>query len=1141
MNIIFASRIMRKSLPMFVFLLFHLLLNVNAQSYNQNFIQEKIALDSLFHDYINNLIYYDGLGNDIEHISNSSEIGKYIYTYFTLDTKGRTELNYLPIAIPSTSCYIDENKFKSLSTTFYNGDNSAFIKNVYNVDNDIVFEELSGQDWKKNNKGNIREFSANSALDKVLHYDAPIDKISLVKPENTSYRYFPPGSLVKEIYEDADNKSIIIFKDLQDNVVLERRDVGDTYFVYNILGQLRYVLTPRYQESGYKDKYAYEYRYDSRGRTVKKFIPGCGYTQYWYDNENHLTFMQDEILREKDFYRFYLYDSYERLAIQGICANSNRDIKYIRPYVYYLGYDKGLYNTYYVWKNIDRLNFDCVEIEKVYYYDTYKFIESFPQDVFSLESQNDKATKGRLLGTKILASNGQYLYNVYRYDGKGNLIETITKGIDGYSSQISNEYSFTDKIKTSLACVNVRYGKDFLAKLDNEYNSNNNMINKTTISASHNGKVSKVAIEYEYDDFNRLAKINRPFSNGKLEFSYDMHGWINSIDSKSFKERLYYTDGVGSPYYNGNISSVLWCNSSYPQIRGYKFTYDKLNRLCNAEYGEMTDLSDKQNRYNEYLEYDSNGNITRLQRRGKKQNGEYGKIDNLNIRYNGNQIDFVEDDADKLIYKGAFDFNVSDNGRAEYKYNSSGALVCDTGRGISMIEYDNNGNPIRIQFSNGSVTNYVYNIDGEKLRCIHYTAMPNIVVSVGDIYELSEEDIIHVDSIDYLLGGNLILENGKIDKYLFNGGYFLLDKAKSPHIDIPPYPQGENGNPPSEEQLKEYEKKLEQWRTNVDFALDVLTPFYYTKDHLGNNREVLNETGDIVQVNNYYPFGSPYCDNVSMLRTGLQPYKFCGKELDTTHGLNTYDYGARQFFSPLPVWSKPDKLCEKYYHVSPYAFCLNNPNIVYDEDGNIVKILYDSNNSTYSYRFDGVFDKSSSAPRNQFVRDVIAAYLYLRSKNASEMFDKMISSDKVVYIHQTKGVSYPEYNFRTDLFWDPYSGLDLGKGRTQSPATQLEHEFTHIVDYYSNIQEHKIRSSTIDLQYDTKEERRVITGHEKEIVNKLGESVRYNHEGILFKTNGPTSRSRYTPNQKPFSQRIEERINDYFINKTDKTKVGVIW
>ena len=43
------------------------------------------------------------------------------------------------------------------------------------------------------------------------------------------------------------------------------------------------------------------------------------------------------------------------------------------------------------------------------------------------------------------------------------------------------------------------------------------------------------------------------------------------------------------------------------------------------------------------------------------------------------------------------------------------------------------------------------------------------------------------------------------------------------------------------------------------------------------------------------------------------------------HGLNTYDYGARQYSPALPSWDRIDPLAEEYYSVSPYAYGGNNP------------------------------------------------------------------------------------------------------------------------------------------------------------------------------------------------------------------------
>jgi RHS repeat-associated protein len=115
---------------------------------------------------------------------------------------------------------------------------------------------------------------------------------------------------------------------------------------------------------------------------------------------------------------------------------------------------------------------------------------------------------------------------------------------------------------------------------------------------------------------------------------------------------------------------------------------------------------------------------------------------------------------------------------------------------------------------------------------------------------------------------------------------------------------------------------------------------------LGNNREVVDSNGKVVQINNYYPFGTPFYDEVNTTNASFQPFKYNGKELDMMHGLNTYDYGARQYYAALPVWDRVDLLAEKNQNMTPYHFCHDNPINRIDPDGNDD---YFNNNGTFLY------------------------------------------------------------------------------------------------------------------------------------------------------------------------------------------------
>ena len=146
--------------------------------------------------------------------------------------------------------------------------------------------------------------------------------------------------------------------------------------------------------------------------------------------------------------------------------------------------------------------------------------------------------------------------------------------------------------------------------------------------------------------------------------------------------------------------------------------------------------------------------------------------------------------------------------------------------------------------------------------------------------------------------GNIIYENNALSQILFDGGYITL-----------------SGTTP--------------------------TYHYYLQDYLGNNRVVVKQDGTVEQVNHYYPFGSIIPDICS--DQDIQPYKYNGKELDVMHGLNTYDYGARQYNPVTAHWDRVDPLAEKYYGISPYAYCANNPIRFIDPDGREWTYVKDSN------------------------------------------------------------------------------------------------------------------------------------------------------------------------------------------------------
>ena len=941
-----------------------------AQTTTENYVKTMTMLDANEKNSIKSVQYYNGLGYPTVSVANVGGNGETAYSLTTYDALGREECKYLPVSTDKSILYKTPEKIiESLS------DKTAFSLNHYDALNRVTSVELPGKEWRDADKRNRMEYSTN-IKDKVLHYMAipnPEGGYFLLKPgENGNpYSDYPAGTLTKEISKDADDNTVETFKDLFGKVILQRTVLNnntnlDTYYVYDAIGQLCYVLSPLYQKNGKKAITAYEYRYDSKGRIYKKRLPGCEIIQYWYDNADRVVAMQDGVMKKNKKFRFMIYDNLGRLVVQGLCSLYNHNEK-LNDNCVVARFDKGnegFLNTSYVIPEYFQKSLTNPTLEIVNYYDRNQdsIKGNIKKKFSSIKLSTTVSQIGQLTGCMAMVGSSDYVSKVMVYDIKGNLTKSKMREIGGRIVTHNSSYTFTNNPKYSKDTIDVKYGDKMIVYDSLFYNSYNNKMERHALAISHGDDKATSSISYTYDNLGRTSTLSRPSS--KVSYTYDMRGWLKNITTNSFKEDLFYADwtyptstkdATVHKCYNGNIAAIRWSNDNYNQVRGYRFVYDKANRLTEALYGERSDLNNKTDRYNEVLKYDENGNITSLQRRGLKQDGQYGKIDNLNLKYDGNHLSSVEEDAKDYDYAGSFEYKKL-NGTG-YKYNENGSLVADKSRGIAYIRYDFNNNPEMIYFTNGNTTEYVYSASGEKLRVIHNTAKYNVITrTVGTEVKGKLDPTLtqYSDTTDYLLGGSLVMKNGKIDKYLFEGGYAQAGPlysgcvAKPMTIDLDDFFLEEDDTTPSSKKATSSSNNTtsssnnatttsvyDEWRKAQEamHTADYFTFNFYNQDHLGNNREVVDAKGAVQQVTNYYPFGAPYADATAVKGANLQPYKYNGKELDLMHGLNTYDYGARQHDPILARWDRIDPLCEKHYDKTPYMYCANNPVRFLDPDG----------------------------------------------------------------------------------------------------------------------------------------------------------------------------------------------------------------
>ena len=158
----------------------------------------------------------------------------------------------------------------------------------------------------------------------------------------------------------------------------------------------------------------------------------------------------------------------------------------------------------------------------------------------------------------------------------------------------------------------------------------------------------------------------------------------------------------------------------------------------------------------------------------------------------------------------------------------------------------------------------------------------------------------------------------------------------------------------------------------------------YLKDHLGSVTKVVNaNTGEVVESSDYTSYGkrasstsSEYGDKFTGVTLRAH---FTGKEDQKADFYVDYtDFGARQYSPVLRRWLTPDPLSEKYYGISPYAYCAGNPVNYVDPDGKAVDtvvdvafVLYDAGAAIY-HKIKGNDDKAKEYLEN-LGADVVCA------------------------------------------------------------------------------------------------------------------------------------------------------------------------
>ena len=402
------------------------------------------------------------------------------------------------------------------------------------------------------------------------------------------------------------------------------------------------------------------------------------------------------------------------------------------------------------------------------------------------------------------------------------------------------------------------------------------------------GKTDDIDRTFTYDDRSRLLRETTQVNGGELavvdyeydelgrlsgrmlgtveeQSDYDIRSWLTEKSSELFSMSLGHS-------YTGNITSWQWQHKGDPSGDGpqnrYEFTYDDLSRLTHTDQyvnGERV----RQN-VERHLSYDRNGNLLSMIR---YENGE--EQCNMKYQYQGNHLyRYMEDElvdvdfgADTVtMLPSVLRFESLKPWLALHEYDANGNVTKDRERGLDMSY--NCLNLLEYASDNdANAINYCYLADGTKLSA-----------TTGDDCGFS-----YRGSFTYRTdaGGDRVFESTP-----FGGGRIV---------------------------------------GTVDDETEVR---YFLTDHLGSVRVVATDQNNLLERNDYQPFGKRWV--TPSLPVSDNRDRFNGKEDQSFAGLPFSDYSARMYDRERGRWLSQDPL--QQYH-SPYVFCGNNPIRLIDLDG----------------------------------------------------------------------------------------------------------------------------------------------------------------------------------------------------------------
>ena len=423
------------------------------------------------------------------------------------------------------------------------------------------------------------------------------------------------------------------------------------------------------------------------------------------------------------------------------------------------------------------------------------------------------------------------------------------------------------------------------------YDGQERLVSETT---SLNGRSQSVS--YGYDEIGRMTgRIYGTEANPSAlteTLSYNIRDQLTGLNSSVFNMSLrYHEPTLGSvPKYNGSVSEWEWNHGAGTETNAWSLSYDGVGRLTDARRfagGAQTNSFSERS-----ITYDRNSNALTLTRYG---GNAATPEERLAYSYDGNLLSGISNTG-------------ASGGGGQYTHDANGNMTHEGLSGLDIV-YNEQNLTRRISSGGTTLAEYEYLADGSKLRALD--------------------------------GGG----NG----YQYRGSLIYTQTA------------GQSDSPVITLDCAVTSAGRIARETSAAGTVSY-RPLIHLRDHLGSVRAVIDgDTGTVVETSDYYPFGkriqvtapvsepvggslyaaepvvAPVAPATSVVSTSSpNRWRFSGKEDQSFLGASIplLDFGARMYNPAIARWTASDPMSEKYYGISPYVYCANNPILFMDIAGN---------------------------------------------------------------------------------------------------------------------------------------------------------------------------------------------------------------